>query len=74
MGRSRSANVEWDLASDQGLHLDSLMYQHIQCQLLMDIRQDLRDVKNVVGCHNFIDVPNILRGVRRNTAKPRKPK
>lgn len=38
----------------------------------MDIRDELQKLNALLGCHNFTAIPNVLRGIRRNTAKPRK--
>lgn len=44
-----------------------------QLSVLMDLRDELKSLNGVLHCPNFLDIPRILRQVRRNTAKP-KPK
>lgn len=41
---------------------------------LLDIRKELRKLNALIGCHNFVAVPRILRRISANTAKPRKKK
>ena len=49
---------------------------HYDAQLatLMDIRDELKLLNSTLRCPNFLEVPSILRQIRRNTAKPRKPR
>ena len=44
----------------------------VQTAVLMDIRDELKKLNQLLGCENFIAIPSILRAVRANTAKPRK--
>lgn len=49
-------------------------WDSIHAALLMDIRDELKRMNNVLQCPNFIEVPSILRSIKRNTTKKRKPK
>ena len=42
--------------------------------VLMDIRDELKALNGIIGCRNVMDVPQILREIRRNTTKRRKPR
>jgi len=42
--------------------------------LLADLRDELRKLNRVFACPNFQEVPQILRDIKRNTRKKRKPK
>lgn len=46
------------------------------CQLavLMDLRDELKRLNNLLHCNNFIQIPQYLRGIRRNTTKKRRTK
>lgn len=70
---------EWTLDGDQGKGAYS--YPSAQLSVLMDIRDELKRLNNVLQCPNFIAVPqkldNIraeLRQVRLNTRKRKRPK
>jgi len=42
-----------------------------QLSVLMDIRDELKQLNKVFACSNFQAVPRILRTIGKNTAKPR---
>lgn len=44
----------------------------IHAALLMDIRDELKRLNGVFGCANFLEVPGVLRAIKRNTTKPRR--
>jgi hypothetical protein len=46
----------------------------IQIMILCDIRRELKKLNSLLHCHNFIEIPKILRGVRKNTYKRRRKK
>jgi hypothetical protein len=48
--------------------------EKIQAAILADIRRELRALNRVIGCHNAIDIPNILRRIDANTKKPARKK
>lgn len=70
----------WDLHngklnSDGTRNFDA---ETIQCALLMDVRDEMKSVvaelkrlNGLLSCPNFTQIPTILRGIRRNTAKRR---
>ncbi len=39
-------------------------WEHVQVALLMDIRDELKRLNTLLHCHNFTQVPSILRGIR----------
>ncbi len=55
---------------------------HVTWALLMDVRDELKaanlelqKMNSILNCPNFIDIPNILRGIKRNTANlPKAPR
>lgn len=73
----RHKNVNWDLK-------ESLQVDGASLAVLMDIRDLLKsidarllDVKmsvSLLHCHETLAIPRILRGIQRNTAKPREKK
>lgn len=59
---ARHKDVNWDT---DGLSWES----HVIVAVLMDIRDELKIFNRVLRCPNFQLIPNILRGIRRNTAR-----
>jgi hypothetical protein len=68
MSDTRRKDVSWTIPEG-----NELTWQAAQTAVLMDIRDELKRLNGLLHCSNFIAIPTILRGVRRNTAKPRKP-
>lgn len=62
-------NSTWE--TPQG---NQFQWQHVQVELLMDIREELQSLNAVLHCHNFLDIPHKLERIKRNTSKKRKPK
>ena len=42
--------------------------------VLMDIRDELKKLNNLLHCHNFITLPLKIEAIRRNTTKPKRKK
>jgi hypothetical protein len=53
---------------------DGHQWNSIHSALLMDIRDELKQLNTLLHCENFISIPRILRSIRRNTTKPRRSK
>lgn len=60
-------DVDWDLPQ-------SVTWEHVPTAVLMDIRRELKKINRLLHCPNFQDIPALLRGVKRNTTKPKKKK
>lgn len=67
MSHTRS-NVDWDLTGQ------NLTWEMAQIAVLMDIRAELRRLNAIFHCQNFLEVPTILRDIRKQTKKPRRPR
>ena len=67
---ARRKDVSWgiNLPDEDGLTPNG----HCQLAVLMDLRDELKQLNRVFACPNFQAVPQILRTIRRNTTKPRK--
>jgi hypothetical protein len=75
----RHANKEWVVCDG----VTNVTFDGAQLAVLMDIRDQLKILNNLLHCQNFIDIPwklervarntAKLERVARNTAKPRKP-
>lgn len=58
---------------------DNFLWDHVAIEVMMDIRNELQRLNNVLQCPNFIAVPSKLDDIRRevrqvrlNTRKPKK--
>jgi hypothetical protein len=71
---ARHKNTQWFLTEKPGRNADgseSYSSSTIQMALLMDIRDELRDLNLLLNCHRFLSIPIQLEAIRRNTAKKR---
>lgn len=58
---ARRKDVNWSLPEQhEGFYWDP----HVQIALLMDLRDELKQLNRVFACHNAQDIPRILRGIR----------
>lgn len=64
-------NFDWHLHTSASGRYE---WDHIHASLLMDIRAELQKLNAVFACQNFLDVPNLLRAINKNTRKPKKRK
>lgn len=70
---ARHRNYDWNLPENNGkpnVH----DWNSVHTAMLMDIRDELQILNRLLGCANFRQVPAILRGIRANTAKPKRKK
>jgi hypothetical protein len=72
---ARHKNKDWNLSgSEENGRSKDVSAEHLPVAVLMDIRDELQVLNRLLACPNFIDIPNILRAIRRNTTKPRRKK
>jgi hypothetical protein len=67
MSDTRHHNVSWSLPPSGSVSFDAA-----QLAVLMDIREELQRLNRVMQCQNTLDIPNILRTIRKNTAPRRR--
>lgn len=67
----RRKNVDWQLKTNQD---GSVPHQDAHLAVLMDLRDELQKLNRLLHCSNFIEIPRILRAIRRNITKPRRKK
>ena len=77
---ARHKNVDWNLP-EGGRGGTTHNYQSIHAALLMDLRDELkemnrllRNLNSIFNCSNFLSIPRVIAEIRRNTAKPRRKK
>jgi hypothetical protein len=64
----------WDLQLTIGDDGNTADNSTLQLAVLCVIRDELKKLNGLLHCQNFIEIPSILRSVRRNTAKKKRPK
>lgn len=64
MDDTRHKNSNWQIRE--------ITYPGAQLAVLMDIRDELKQLNVLLHCENFQRIPHKLDRVGRNTAKPRK--
>lgn len=65
------ANLDWDVTKSSGV---VSTWEKVIVVLLQDIRHELRVIRRntaVLSCQNAIEIPSILRSIRKNTTKRR---
>lgn len=72
MSDTRHRNCHWILPTDADGRVER--WEYVSIAVLMDIRDELQTLNRLLGCPNFTNIPTVLRSIRRNTAKPRKPR
>ena len=71
----RHANVNWNLneaGTPVSEGVSSYSFDTIQTAVLMDIRDELQRLNALFRCHNFLEIPYVLRQIRANTSKPKR--
>lgn len=76
MADRRKKDIDWTVAEADG---SVPTWERASIAVLMDIRDELRRIAvqntdRTLRCPNFLAIPETLRAIRRNTAKPRKRK
>lgn len=64
----QARNRDWDVADETG----NITWECVAIAVQMDIRNELRRIRRTLDCTNFHAIPEIMRAIRRNTAKPKK--
>lgn len=65
-------NSEWNIKPNSVTGQYS--WEQAQTALLMDIRQELRKLNNLLNCPNFLGIPYKLDRISKNTHKPKRRK
>ena len=63
----RKKNANWVVADKAG---NSLGVEHAQIAVLMDIRDELQKLNNLLHCSNFVGIPATLKSIRRKLPTP----
>jgi len=65
--RRQRVNSEWETPEGDGFR-----WEHVQIEVLMDIREELRRLNLLLHCQNFQNIPSKLEAIRRKLPTPRK--
>lgn len=71
MADTRRKDVFWNLYTNSS---GNLTWEQVNVAVLMDIRDELKELNRLLHCSNFVAIPTILRTIRRNTTKRRRNK
>jgi ABC-type transporter Mla MlaB component len=63
---ARSKDFNWTLPDTHHT------YDSASLAVLMDLRDELKRLNNLLNCPNALEIPTILRKIRANTTKKRK--
>lgn len=68
----RFKDREWNLT--HSVHNDDQIYSWdlVPIAVLMDIRDELKQLNRLLHCPNFTSIPHKLESIRKNTTKKRK--
>lgn len=69
MSEKRKKNKNWIVTDDDGRVTE---WDQVIVAILMDLRDELQKLNNLLGCSNFIQIPHTLAAIKRNTTKKRK--
>lgn len=70
---ARHKDTNWNLSEGTKTSTGTThRWESIHTALLMDIRDELKELNSLLHCHNFTGIPTTLRSIRR--AMPTKPK
>lgn len=64
----RRKDVSWNVTDTTGR---TLGWDGAKVAVLMDIRDELKKLNNLLSCGNFVAIPHILREISKHTLRPR---
>jgi hypothetical protein len=68
MSARKFKDVDWDLENENG----RIDWSRVPIAVLMDIRDELRQLNRLLNCSNTLAIPKTLRAIQTNTARPRR--
>lgn len=71
MADTRHKGISWILHPNSS---GNITLEQVNVAVLMDIRDELKELNRLLHCSNFVAIPTILRTIRRNTTKRRRNK
>ena len=71
MADRRGRNYNWWPLDEKG---EAPTWERVNTAILMDIRDELKRLNAAIYCQNFIQIPRVLRDIRRNTTRKKRVK
>lgn len=68
MADRRMANTVWTVADENG---NIPTWERVGVAVMMDIRDELKQLNALLSCPNFVSIPRKLEAIRKNTTRPR---
>lgn len=62
---SREKDTNWALSPTSS---GKFSFDSAHLAVLMDLRDELKQLNRVFACYNFTQIPAVLRAIKRNTA------
>lgn len=69
MADRRKKDVNWTVADEEGAVPS---WERVSVAVLMDIRDELKELNRLLRCQNFLRIPHHLAAIRRNTTKKKR--
>lgn len=70
---SRFKNKNWSVGGEEDVNGEAVRWpdtwQGQQLAVLMDVRDELQKLNNIFGCHNFLEIPRVVKAIRTNTGR-----
>lgn len=66
---NRHKNKNWELPTDNNGRIQT--WDYVKLAVLMDIRDELQKLNALLHCPNFVEIPRVLRDIRRKMPTPR---
>lgn len=70
----RRKNVEWNVIDENNCWYSGCKYGGASLAVLMDIRDELKQLNSLLACPNFIGIPRTLRAIHRKMPTRKKVK
>ena len=70
---NRYKDIKWDCGGyETPGYIHGVTTDNAQLSVLMDIRDELKQLNALLHCHNFTAIPHTLRSIQKNTTKKRR--
>lgn len=71
MSDTRQRGMDWQIVKNER---GKYNWEQVHAAILMDIRDELKQLNRVFACANFQNIPHVLGRISANTAKPKRKK
>lgn len=67
--KRRFKDSDWDLSDPRG---NIGTWERVGIAVMMDIRDELKQLNRLLSCPNFLGIPGSLRQIEKNTTKKKR--